>query len=80
MTILPFPSILDDIKEKGIKKAVFELVDDSVQRLTSGMNIQDIREALRGEAPTRRPNPRLQPHADGFWLHMRPSFFHKDMT
>jgi quinol-cytochrome oxidoreductase complex cytochrome b subunit len=44
------------------------------------MNLQDIREALRGEAPTRRPNPRLQPHADGFWLHMRPSFFHRDMT
>ncbi|RMG70183.1 MAG: cytochrome B6, partial [Chloroflexi bacterium] len=44
------------------------------------MNIQDIREALRGEAPSRRPNPRLQPHADGFWLHMRPSYFHRDMT
>ncbi|MBC8171943.1 MAG: cytochrome bc complex cytochrome b subunit [Anaerolineae bacterium] len=80
MTILPFPSFLDDIKEKGLKKAVYEVVDDTVQRITAGMNVQDIREALRGEAPTRRPNPRLQPHADGFWLHMRPSFFHKDMT
>ncbi|MCU0498925.1 MAG: cytochrome bc complex cytochrome b subunit [Anaerolineae bacterium] len=80
MTILPFPSILDDIKEKGLKKALYEGVDDVVQRVTAGMNIQDIREALRGEAPSRRPNPRLQPHADGFWLHMRPSFFHRDMT
>jgi quinol-cytochrome oxidoreductase complex cytochrome b subunit len=80
MSVLPFPSFLDDVKEKGIKKAVFELVDDSVERLTAGMNIQDIREALRGEAPSRKPNPRLQPHADGFWLHMRPSYFHADMT
>lgn len=80
MSILPFPSFLDDIKEKGLKKAVYEGVNDVVERVTSGMNIQDIREALRGEAPTRRPNPRLQPHADGFWLHMRPSFFHRDMT
>lgn len=80
MSILPFPSFLDDIKEKGVKKAVYEGVNDTVERLTAGMNIQDIREALRGEAPTRRPNPRLQPHADGFWLHMRPSFFHRDMT
>lgn len=80
MSILPFPTILDDIKEKGLKKAVYEGVNDVVERITTGMNIQDIREALRGEAPTRRPNPRLQPHADGFWLHMRPSFFHKDMT
>ncbi|MBK9126014.1 MAG: cytochrome bc complex cytochrome b subunit [Chloroflexi bacterium] len=80
MSVLPFPSFLDDIKEKGLKKAVFEGVDNIVERVTAGMNIQDIREALRGETPTRRPNPRLQPHADGFWLHMRPSFFHRDMT
>ncbi|MBC8098343.1 MAG: cytochrome bc complex cytochrome b subunit [Armatimonadetes bacterium] len=80
MTILPFPSFLDDVKEKGLKKAVYEGVNDTVERVTAGMNLQDIREALRGEAPSRRPNPRLQPHADGFWLHMRPSFFHRDMT
>ncbi|MBL8160803.1 MAG: cytochrome bc complex cytochrome b subunit [Anaerolineae bacterium] len=80
MSVLPFPSFLDDVKEKGIKRAVFELVDESVERLTAGMNIQDIREALRGEAASRKPNPRLQPHADGFWLHMRPSYFHADMT
>jgi ubiquinol-cytochrome c reductase cytochrome b subunit len=80
MSVLPFPSFLDDVKEKGLKKAVFELVDESVERLTAGMNIADIREALRGEAASRKPNPRLQPHADGFWLHMRPSYFHADVT
>jgi quinol-cytochrome oxidoreductase complex cytochrome b subunit len=80
MSVLPFPSFLDDVKEKGLKKAVFELVDESVERLTAGMNIQDIREAMRGEPASRKPNPRLQPHADGFWLHMRPSYFHADMT
>ncbi|MBC7809664.1 MAG: cytochrome bc complex cytochrome b subunit [Burkholderiales bacterium] len=80
MSILPFPSILDDVKEKGLKRAVFEAVDDSVQRITAGMNVQDIREALRGEEPSRRPNPRLQPHADGFWLHMRPSYYNRDIT
>jgi len=80
MSILPFPSFLDDVKEKGFKKAVYEGVDNVVERVTAGMNVQDIREALRGDAPSRRPNPRLQPHADGFWLHMRPSYFHQDMT
>jgi len=80
MSILPVPSFLDDIREKGFKKAVYEGINDVVERATAGMNVQDIREALRGEAPSRRPNPRLQPHADGFWLHMRPSYFHKDMT
>ncbi|MCI0710039.1 MAG: cytochrome bc complex cytochrome b subunit [Chloroflexi bacterium] len=79
MAVFPFPSILDDIKEKGFRKAIFETVDESVERLTAGMNIQDIRDALRGDEP-RRPNPRLQPHADGFWLHMRPSYYNTSVT
>ncbi len=80
MSILPFPSFLDDVKEKGFKKAIFEGIDVSMERLTAGMNVQDVREALRGETPSRRPNPRLTPHADGFWLHMRPSYFNRDVT
>ncbi len=80
MSVLPFPSFLDDIKEKGLKRAVFEGVNEIVERATAGMNLQDIREALRGDAPSRKPNPRLQPHADGFWLHMRPSYFHRSVT
>lgn len=80
MSVLPVPSILDDIKEKGIRKAIYETLDTTVERMTAGMNIQDIREALRGDPPSRRPNPRLTPHADGFWLHMRPSYFHTAVT
>jgi ubiquinol-cytochrome c reductase cytochrome b subunit len=80
MSVLPFPSFLDDVKEKGLKKAIFEGADEVVERLTAGLNIQDVREALRGENPSRRPNPRLTPHADGFWLHMRPSYFNSEMV
>lgn len=80
MSLLPFPSFLDDVQEKGWRKAVMEGVDEVTERLTAGMNLQDLREALRGEDASRRPNPRLTPHADGFWLHMRPGYFHKDVT
>jgi quinol-cytochrome oxidoreductase complex cytochrome b subunit len=80
MSVLPFPSFLDDVKEKGLKKALYEGADEVVERLTAGLNIQDVREALRGESPSRRPNPRLTPHADGFWLHMRPSYFNTEMV
>ncbi|KAB2906054.1 MAG: cytochrome bc complex cytochrome b subunit [Anaerolineae bacterium] len=80
MSILPIPSFLDDIKDKGLRKAVYEGVDEVVTRVTAGMNIQDIREALRGDEPSRRPNPRLTPHADGFFLHIRPSFYHQAVT
>lgn len=80
MSVLPVPSILDEVKEKGLRKTVYETVDSTVESLTAGMNIKDIREALRGEKPSRRPNPRLTPHADSFWLHMRPSYFHTSVT
>ena len=80
MSVLPFPSFLDDVKEKGLKRAVFEGINEVAERATAGMNVQDLREALRGEPASRKPNPRLQPHADGFWLHMRPSYFHKSVT
>jgi quinol-cytochrome oxidoreductase complex cytochrome b subunit len=80
MSVLPFPSFLDDVKEKGLKRAVFEGVNEVVERATAGLNVQDLREALRGEPASRKPNPRLQPHADGFWMHMRPSYFHKSVT
>ena len=80
MSVLPFPSFLDDVKEKGLRKAVFEGADEVVERLSAGLNVQDVRDALRGEGPSRRPNPRLQPHADGFWLHMRPSYYNNQVT
>ena len=80
MSVLPFPSFLDDVQDKGLRKALLDGVDEVVERATAGMRVQDIREALRGESPSRRPNPRLQPHADGFWLHMRPSFFSREVT
>lgn len=80
MSVLPFPSFLDDIKEKGARKAVSDLADEVVSRATAGLNVRDIREMLRGDPPSRRPNPRLTPHADAFWMHMRPSYYHASVT
>jgi quinol-cytochrome oxidoreductase complex cytochrome b subunit len=34
---------------------------------------------LRGD-PAPRPNPRVKPHADGFWFHMRPTYYHNLVT
>jgi quinol-cytochrome oxidoreductase complex cytochrome b subunit len=34
---------------------------------------------LRGDAPG-RPNPRLKPHADSFWVHIRPSYYNRAIT
>lgn len=72
-------TFFEQIQEMGVKQAVITKADEAVERITAGMNIGDIRAALRGDEP-RRPNPRLRPHADGFWLHIRPSFYHTEIT
>jgi quinol-cytochrome oxidoreductase complex cytochrome b subunit len=72
-------TFFEQVQEMGLKQAVIAKSDEAVERLTAGMNITDIRAALRGDEP-RRPNPRLRPHADGFWFHIRPSFYHTEVT
>lgn len=67
--------IVDDIKKKGLKTTLVETTDDVVSRMTAGLTVGDIRGVLRGD-PAPKPNPRVKPHADGFWLHMRPTYFH----
>jgi quinol-cytochrome oxidoreductase complex cytochrome b subunit len=69
----------DQVREMGVKRATISKADEIVDRITTGMNTGDIRSALRGDEP-RRPNPRLRPHADGFWFHIRPSFYHTEVT
>lgn len=72
-------TFFEQVNEMGLKQAVITKADEAVERLTAGMNISDVRAALRGDEP-RRPNPRLRPHADGFWFHIRPSFYHTEVT
>ncbi len=72
-------TFFDQVREMGPKDAIIAKVDDVVTRTTAGMGVNDIRSALRGDAPP-RPNPRLRPHADGFWFHIRPSFYHTAVT
>jgi ubiquinol-cytochrome c reductase cytochrome b subunit len=66
--------ILNDIKEKGLVPTIKDTTDDVVERVTSGLRIADIRSTLRDDPPG-RPNPRLKPHSEGFWLHMRPTYY-----
>ncbi len=76
MAIWKFHSpFLDDVKAKGLGPALLFKVNESVERFTAGLDIEDIRSMLRGD-PAPRPNPRVKPHADGFWFHMRPTFYH----
>ncbi|HJN41246.1 MAG TPA: hypothetical protein QF589_03965, partial [Anaerolineales bacterium] len=68
--------ILDDIKANGLMPTLIAKTDETVTRLTAGLNVGDVRSVLRGDPP-KRPNPRTKPHAEAFWMHMRPTYFHK---
>ncbi len=78
LDIRDFP-LIKRIREAGFKPAVTEAVDDTVRRITAGLNIADLRGMLRGDPPG-RPNPRLTPHADSFWMHMRPGYYNTAVT
>jgi len=40
-------TFIDQIREMGVKQAVITKSDEAVERLTAGMNVGDIRAALR---------------------------------
>ena len=68
--------VLDQIKQKGLRPALKDKWVDLVTRATAGLSPNDVRGVLRDDAPG-RPNPRLTPHAEGFWLHMKPTYYHR---
>jgi quinol-cytochrome oxidoreductase complex cytochrome b subunit len=72
-------SFMDAVKEHGWRQATYEKANEVWTRLTTGMDIEDTRSALRGE-PAGRPNPRVKPHTESFWFHIRPTFYHKAIT
>ena len=79
MTPEPFATWRRMIKEHGLIKTVFLRVDDTVTRITTGLNINDLRSVLRGDPPG-KPNPRVKPHTESAIFHIWPSFYHEAVT
>ncbi len=71
---------LQRIRQVGVRQATVEGINDVATRLTAGLDIAELRAILRGDPPTARPNPRLKPHADGFWFHIRPGYYNEDVV
>jgi quinol-cytochrome oxidoreductase complex cytochrome b subunit len=72
-------SFMESIRERGVLQLANEKFNELVTRLTTGMDVQDTRSVLRGDSPG-RPNPRVKPHTESFWFHIRPTFYHKAIT
>ncbi len=71
--------LVKQIQTTGLKATVAQRVDDAFTRFTAGLSWNDVRGILRGDPPP-KPNPRVKPHTEGFWFHIRPSFYHEAVT
>ncbi len=61
-------------------KKTREKINETVTAIAAGMGIKDVREMLRGEPPSKRPNPRFRVHTTSFWFHIRPRWYPKSAT
>jgi quinol-cytochrome oxidoreductase complex cytochrome b subunit len=71
--------LVKQIRSTGVKATVAQRVDDAFTRFTAGLSWNDVRGVLRGDPPA-KPNPRVKPHTEGFWFHIRPTFYHEAVT
>jgi len=71
--------LVRQIRETGWKATVAQRTDDAFTRFTAGLTWDDVRGILRGDPPA-KPNPRVKPHTEGFWFHIRPTFYHEAVT
>ncbi len=71
--------LVNQVKTTGFKATVAQRADDVFQRMTTGLSWDDVRGILRGDPPP-KPNPRVKPHTESFWFHIRPTFYHEATT
>ncbi len=57
-----------------------EKIKEWLTATAAGLSPTDIREMLRGEPPSKRPNPRFRVHTTSFWFHIRPRWYPKSAT
>lgn len=71
--------LVKQLRSVGVKGTVAQRLDDGFTRFTSGLTWNDVRAVLRGDPPA-KPNPRVKPHTESFWFHIRPTFYHEAVT
>lgn len=71
--------LVKQIRTTGLRATIAQRLDDGFTRFTAGLSWNDVRGILRGDPPP-KPNPRVKPHTEGFWFHIRPSFYHEAVT
>jgi len=71
--------LVKQLRTVGLKQTVAQRLDDAFTRWNTGLTWNDVRGVLRGDPPA-KPNPRVKPHTESFWYHIRPTFYHEAVT
>ena len=72
-------SAIPDTQKRGVRSVIGQKADDIFTRITAGIPWREFRRMMRGDDPP-RPNPRLKPHSESFWLHIKPTYYHEAVT
>ncbi len=72
-------SVSPGVQRRGFRDVIGQKADEVFTRITAGIPWREFRKMLRGDPPT-RPNPRLKPHSESFWLHIKPTYYHESVT
>jgi ubiquinol-cytochrome c reductase cytochrome b subunit len=71
--------LVKQLRNQGVKATIAQRLDDAFTRFNMGMTLNDVRGIMRGDPPA-KPNPRVKPHTESFWYHIRPTFYHEAVT
>ncbi len=62
------------------RKRMGEAIDHRVRIITAGLNLNELRNVVRGDPPQEKPNPRYRVHTTSFLFHIRPRYYEQGST
>src|SRR5512139_3280945 len=72
--------MLKSINIQEIRQKIMTAVDNRVRIITAGLGLNELRNLMRGDPPTEKPNPRYKVHTTSFLFHIRPRYYEAGST
>ena len=72
--------MLKSLKLQDLRQKTWQAVDTRVRAITAGLGLNELRNLMRGEPPTEKPNPRYKVHTTSFLFHIRPRYYEAGST
>jgi len=72
--------MLKSLNLQDIRQKTMQAFDHRVRIITAGLDLDELRNLMRGDPPQERPNPRYKVHTTSFIFHIRPRYYQKAST